>query len=97
MKIGNSIDQPRTERTAPAGERPRTGAAGGAGAVTSTDSVALSPVSRGLTGLDAEIDTAKVASVRSAIEHGRFRVDTERVAERMIQQSVELLGVKNKG
>ena len=97
MKIGNSIDQPRTERMAPAGERPRSGATGATGAATSTDSVALSPASRGLTGVDAEIDTAKVAAVRGAIEQGGFRVDAEQVAARMIQQSVELLGARNRG
>lgn len=97
MKIGQSIEQPRNERIEPSqAERTRAGQANrnavAASTVGTSDTVALSSASRSVAGTGNDIDATKVAQVRQAIEQGSFKVDAARVADRMIEQSFELMG-----
>lgn len=99
MKIGNSTEQPRIGR--PVGEvdraRPAASVSGPAAAVT--DTVALSATSQqlaagGASGASGAFDAQKVAAVRAAIASGTFKVDAQRVAERLIGNTADLLGVR---
>lgn len=75
-----------------------------AGAVTSTsaakpvdgagdaEKIELSAASVALNQLSSEpFDAAKVAEIRKAISEGRFNVNAERVADRMINDAAELI------
>ncbi len=57
-----------------------------------TDKVSLSGTLRSLSAsADAPIDTAKVDQVRAAIANGSFRVDADRIADRLISSHRELM------
>lgn len=44
-----------------------------------------------LTSADADVDTAKVASVRDAIAAGTFVADAEKIADKMLANAQEIL------
>lgn len=103
MKIGNLIEQLRAERPASGADRTRaaTPAAGGDAGVSPTDTVALSATSRHLAARETgaaggDFDADKVAAIRAAIEQGTFKVDAGRIADRLIEQTHELLGVRSR-
>lgn len=58
--------------------------------------VDLSPAAAGLVGAgaDASFDAAKVARIAGAIRDGRFVVDPEAIADKLIVNAEELLGRK---
>lgn len=99
MKIGNLIEQPRIGRPAGEADRTRPAASVSGPAEAVTDTVALSATSQQLAagdvgGASGTFDAEKVASVRAAIAAGTFRVDAQRVADRMIENTAGLLGVR---
>jgi len=61
--------------------------------VTPTDQVSLSATTQSLVGTDSAepVDTAKVEEVRAAIQEGRFHVNAQVVADKMISAASELL------
>lgn len=94
MKIGQPTEPLRADRLDAGAERAKGTSAGRAatGATGATDTVALSAASRTLGTAGDDIDVEKVERVRQAIEQGTFKVDAGRVADRLIDQSIELTG-----
>lgn len=102
MKVNNLSDKP--SGLAPTGkptERPsaaKTGAAQPEAPVSGGVTVSLSPVTQTMTngvarsGTDV-FDTEKVQAMRTAIENGSFSVNSEAVAEKMLTNAREMLGV----
>lgn len=95
MKINGNSDPLRVDR-------PGTPAAGGAkqadkaGAGPATDQVQLSGLSEQLTKLANEQSTAvydqgRVDSIKDAIRRGDFRVDSDVVADRLLQSVQDLV------
>jgi negative regulator of flagellin synthesis FlgM len=83
-------------------ERPATGAAGqgrpAAGAGTgapppSSMTVTLSPQSQALAtqGSNADVDTAKVESIKSSIANGSFTINAEAIADKLLSNASEML------
>lgn len=58
--------------------------------------VALSPEASALTGAaaDASFDSAKVERIAQAIRDGKFQVNPEAIADKLIMNAEELLGRK---
>lgn len=83
-------------RAAAGGTGGREGGAGEADS-RSREDVVLSPAAQSLARLEAQIQTAtdvdgdKVAAIKQAIENGRFEINAERIADRLLQQD-DLLG-----
>jgi negative regulator of flagellin synthesis FlgM len=91
MKIGN-IDN-KTLTVPVGGERK----AGGPGAATQAEpsaKVELSQTASALTGAaaDGAFDASKVDRIAQAIRDGRFTVNAEAIADRLIANAQELLG-----
>ncbi len=55
--------------------------------------VTLSPQSQALStqGSNADVDTAKVESVKSAIANGSFKVNAEAIADKLLSNASEML------
>src|SRR4051812_25692300 len=94
MKIGKTNEAMQPDVPERVGARP----AGGAGpapaldGVAQTDSVELSPQSLALSATSQDpIDATKVATVSAAIANGQFKVDAQKVADRMINEAAQLL------
>ena len=92
MKIGplesKPVGTPATERkNQPAQPQPPT---------EPSAQVALSPAAKGLAGAsaDAAFDTAKVERIAQAIRDGKFTVNPEAIADKLIVNAEELLGRK---
>lgn len=70
-------------------------------ASSSSDSVELTPLSTGLMAMvsnlnDAQVvDTARIEAIKEAIREGRFKVNPEAVADRLIATVHELMEKKN--
>ncbi|HSM23104.1 MAG TPA: flagellar biosynthesis anti-sigma factor FlgM [Rubrivivax sp.] len=90
MKIGPLESKPAA---APVTERKSQPAPAQGGAEPSAQ-VALSPAASALagTGTDPAFDTAKVERVAQAIRDGRFTVNPEAIADKLIVNAEELLG-----
>ena len=99
MKIGNPADIKQTEllRATQAAASRQAGSTGGtaiekAGAAAN---VQLSETSRGLAAdigaVGDSVRTAKVAEIRQAISEGRFHVNADVVADKMIAEAAQLL------
>ncbi len=95
MKIGQTNESLQTDLPARVGTRTANGngPVPGAGTTESTDKVAISQTTRSLQGGSAgeTFDALKVGAVRAAIERGEFRVNAEKVAEKMVAEAAELL------
>lgn len=103
MIIGKPADAgqaPATQRIgSPAGARPAVGApvASGEDKVENggaTTNVTLSDASRTMiaqTG-STEVRAARVAELKLAIEEGRYKPDAGRIADRLLQDDLDLLG-----
>lgn len=100
MKINDSIKKSvglDTEKlstnTGKKAEKSSTGA-------QSTESVTLSPLSAQLQSLEAKVsstevfDAEKVDAIKSAISSGKFRVDSEKVADGLIDTVKDLLNTR---
>lgn len=81
----------RTRSTAETGNNSKAAAANKP-AETEKDSVSLSSKAQTMGRLEAkmadtpEVDEAKVAAIKAAISEGRYQVDSQTVAERMLAQ-----------
>lgn len=103
MKVNNSpeskfgLSTPVSKRTA---EGASTSAAGSSAAAAETvgTRVQFSPVTQAMTngvarsGTDS-FDAAKVEAIRAAIQSGRFSVNAEAIADKLLANARELLGV----
>lgn len=93
MKIGPLDTKPVTT---PASTE-RKGTAGAAQpAAEASAQVALSPEASALSGMssDATFDTAKVERIAQAIKDGKFQINPEAIADKLIVNAQELLGRK---
>jgi negative regulator of flagellin synthesis FlgM len=92
MKIGSleskPVGTPATERKNQAGPVP--------GQAEASAQVALSPAASALAsgGADPAFDTAKVERIAQAIRDGKFTVNPEAIADKLIVNAEELLGRK---
>jgi negative regulator of flagellin synthesis FlgM len=96
MKISNTSEPLRTDRIVPAGDA-RTAAT--QGPVAESEKVHLSDLAARLNQLETQFgqtdfDAKKVAEVRQAIAEGRYKVDSEAVADKLLSSVAELLGKK---
>ena len=96
MKIDSSIKSVSTGAISGDGSRPGKGAASAPGS-GGGDRVQLSPLSSQLQAIESSmadtpmIDSARVAEIRQAIAEGRFKVNPDAVADRLLQTARELL------
>jgi negative regulator of flagellin synthesis FlgM len=97
MKINGPADAPRLERTnsgKPEAARP------GGTANADGETVTLSDLASRLQSLESEMaagqpfDAARVEEIKQAIRDGRFKVNAEVVADRLIESMKELLARK---
>jgi negative regulator of flagellin synthesis FlgM len=99
MKITNTSEPIRPDRvTAPNDARVST--ARGAEPVAETQRVQLSDLGARLSQLESQFagsdfDVKKVEEVRAAIAEGRFKVNAEAVADKLLASVSELLGKKS--
>ena len=97
MKINGPTDTPRVERTG-SGKAEAARAPGASKA--ETDSVSLSDLASRLQSLESEMaagqpfDAGRVEEIKQAIRDGRFKVNAEVVADRLIESMKELLARK---
>ena len=95
MKIGNPADKPVV---VPAATGPSAGtapvAAAPAAAPVAGTQVALSTTATDLMtgGVSPEFDAEKVARIAQAIAEGRYMVNAEAIADKLIANAQELLG-----
>ena len=92
MKIGSVDSKPVS--TTPAERKPN--AAPAAGKAEASAQVDLSAAASVLTeqGSDPAFDTAKVERIAQAIRDGKFTVNAEAIADKLIINAEELLGRK---
>ena len=96
MKIGPLDSKPPVSPSSAERKTPPEAAA--PQAAEASAKVALSPAASSLsvaTG-DAAFDTAKVERIAQAIRDGRFKVNAEVIADKLIINAEELLGPKSK-
>lgn len=100
MKIGNPSDKavggasgPKTEGTSGAASTKTTGKTGSLdGGVSESAKVTLSNAAANLiSGSDPTFDANKVTQVKQAIDSGTYKVDAEKIADKLIANSRELL------
>ena len=99
MKIGNNIESLQSDLQSRAANGSRSAVSSGkdVGAVDATDKVELSSTSRSLaSGMPASVASEavrmeKVTEVRQAIQEGKFHVNAQVVAEKMINEAAELI------
>lgn len=109
MKINDSVKNPvnqGVDKSAkkPAVAKPESGAGKSAeksqAGAPSVGSVTLSPMAAQLQSLEAEVtasnvfDTKKVDAIKSAIASGQFKVNSEKVADGLIETVRDLLTTK---
>ena len=82
----------------------KTGAAGGApGASTSGPRVDLSPLGSQLAGIEASLasvpvfDTQRVEEIKLAISEGRFKVNPDVIADKLLETVQELIRAQQEG
>jgi negative regulator of flagellin synthesis FlgM len=92
MKIGPLDNKPPV---APAAAE-RKGAAAQPAVAEASSQVALSPAATALSGMasDPTFDAAKVERIAQAIRDGKFTVNPEAIADKLIVNAEELLGRK---
>jgi negative regulator of flagellin synthesis FlgM len=93
MKIGPLESKPVTTPAAP--ER-KGHAAPAQTAVEPSATVQLSPAASSLSGMDSDptFDSAKVDRISQAIREGKFKINAEAIADKLIINAEELLGRK---
>ena len=102
MKIGPSSEQPVSKPVTPGAQAPSdaTRTAAGAASVAASPpasdasaKLALSSTASNLltTGIGAEFDAQKVASISAAIDNGSFKINPEAIADKLISNAQELL------
>ena len=99
MKIDNSIKStPANKVGQTTAKKTGSGAAAkGAKASASRDKVDINPLSSQLQALESSleqvsvVDTARVESIKQAISEGRFKVDPDAIADRLIETVKEMV------
>jgi negative regulator of flagellin synthesis FlgM len=94
MKIGPIAIEPNALPVSPE-RKPMPAAAPGARAQAEPSAaVALSPAAKALSAASADptFDSAKVERISEAIRQGRFTVDAEAIADKLISNAAEILG-----
>ncbi len=96
MKISSTSEPLRPDRVAPSSDE-RVGASKSGEAVSEPQKVQLSDLASRLNQLEtqfaqSDFDAKKVEEVRSAISEGRFKVNSEAVADKLLSSVAELLG-----
>jgi negative regulator of flagellin synthesis FlgM len=96
MKISSTSESLRPDRVVPAGDA-RTATT--QEKVAETEKVQLSDLAARLSQLETQFgqgdfDAKKVDEVRQAIAEGRFKVNSEAVADKLLSSVAELLGKK---
>lgn len=99
MKITNTSEPLRADRVSAPNDA-RTSTVRGNEPVAETERVQLSDMGARMAQLEtqfgaADIDTKKVEEVRTAIAEGRFKVNSEAVADKLLASVSELLGKKS--
>lgn len=91
-----AVEKVSAEKTEALANAKSTGATG-----ASDDSVTLSPLAQQLQSLQAKagtesvFDAEKVSEIKAAIMRGDFKIDTEKVADGLIQSVKDILGNKS--
>ena len=97
MKIGPSPDQPTPKPVSTGAQAPsdasRASAAANPPESDASAKLALSSTASNLltTGIGAEFDAQKVASISAAIDNGSFKINPEAIADKLISNAQELL------
>jgi negative regulator of flagellin synthesis FlgM len=96
MKINGTSEPLRPDRVAAPGDS-RTAATTNADPVSESERVHLSDLGAKLNQLEAsfgeaDFDVKKVEAVRTAIAEGRFKVNADAVADKLLSSVSELLG-----
>lgn len=100
MKIGSSLTTPplaAPDEKPGASVRAPEATPAGAPAKPGRDAVSLSSAAASMSSLDGagDFDSAKVDAIRQAIREGRFSVNAEAVADRLIAEASALLGPRS--
>jgi negative regulator of flagellin synthesis FlgM len=100
MKITNTSEPLRPDRVSAPNDSRTSTVRGGAEPVAETERVQLSDLGSKLSQLEAQFngsdfDVKKVEEVRNAIAEGRFKVNSEAVADKLLASVSELLGKKS--
>lgn len=102
MKIGNPIDKPVIPPTTAGRGNPAEAANAGAVKAADGSTVALSNAATSLLqgsgsvqGAGADFDAEKVDRITREIDEGRYRVDPEAIADKLLANARELLGRPN--
>ena len=93
MKIGPLDNKPVASTT---NTERKTAAPPAAGSAEASAKVQLSPAASVLAQLSADpaFDTAKVDRIAQAIRDGKFEVNADAIADKLIENAAELLGRK---
>ncbi len=95
MKIGSTIDTAAVAETL-RGSRATGPASVATPAAADHDDVAVSAAGAQMSALGSgDFDSAKVDSIRQAIREGRFTVNPEAIADRLIADAAALLAPRN--
>lgn len=101
MKIGSNepkgpVSPASAERASPVGPdgKPRVGTAPAAGSVEASATVELSAAAASLAAgaADPTFDAAKVDRIAQAIRDGKYEINAEAIADKLIANAQELLG-----
>ena len=104
MKIGNIIDslppdKPGSGGSVSGGSAARTSAA--APAPVESEKILISPLSAQLNTLEADLkggaafDAKRVAEIKQSIEEGRYKINPETIADRLISNTLDITKPKN--
>jgi negative regulator of flagellin synthesis FlgM len=99
MKITNTSEPLRPDRVS-ASKDSRVSTAKGGKPISETERVQLSDLGSKLSQLEAQFagadfDVKKVEEIRTAISEGRFKVNADAVADKLLSSVSELLGKKS--
>ncbi|MFN3566814.1 MAG: flagellar biosynthesis anti-sigma factor FlgM [Burkholderiaceae bacterium] len=99
MKISSTSEPLRPDRVSPSNQDARAKASRPAEPVAEGEKVQVSELASRLNQLEsqfsqADFDVKKVEEVRAAIAEGRFKVNAEAVADKLLASVADLLGAK---
>lgn len=98
MKITNTSEPLRPDRVGSSTDASRPALSKAGEPIAETERVQVSDLAARLSQLESqfggEFDAKKVEEVRNAISEGRFKVNSDAVAEKLLSSVAELLGKK---